>query len=580
MSSSEAARRQATFAATLVDEWVRAGVAHAVVSPGSRSAPLALALASERRLQLHVRLDERSAGFVALGIGKATGVPAVVLTTSGTAAVELHPAVVEASYARVPLVVCTADRPPELHGVGAPQSIDQAHLYGRAVRWFFEPGPPDALPASTWRSMASRSVAEALGPPPGPVHLNLAFREPLVADAGPLPPGRPGGEPWHRRRSISGEPSGSLDDLVDVVAGRRGLVVAGAGAGDPDAVHELAGSLRWPVLADPSSGARLPRPATVAAFDALLRHRPFADGHRPEVVVRIGAPPASRVLSEWLAASEADEVLVDPDRAWLDPARLASIAVVADPTPWCRALAAAASAPAAATWLQAWSHAEGVAQLAIDAVLGRQPRLTEPEAARALSAGLPPGATLVVSSSMPVRDLEWYAAPRDGLQVLANRGANGIDGVVATAAGVAIATAGPTGLLVGDLAFLYDVNGLLGLADVALDLTIVVVDNAGGGIFSFLPQSELVAPERFELLFATPQGIDIASVAAAYGIPVTPIEGAEELWVAAGEAGSKGGVRVVVVTTERRANTEVHRQIHAEVGRALGPGGGGTPPLA
>ncbi len=570
MSSSEAARRQATFAATLVDEWARAGVAHAVVSPGSRSAPLALALASDRRLQVHVRLDERSAGFLALGIGKATGLPAVVLTTSGTAAVELHPAVVEASYARVPLVVCTADRPPELHGVGAPQSIDQAHLYGRAVRWFFEPGPPDALAASTWRSTASRSVAEALGPPAGPVHLNLAFREPLVADAGPLPPGRSGGEPWHRRRSASGDVSGALDDLIDVVAGRRGLIVAGAGAGDPEAVHELAVALHWPVLADPLSGARLPRSATVAAFDALLRHRPFAERHRPEVVVRIGAPPASRVLSEWLAASEADEVLVDPHRAWLDPARLAAIAVVADPARWCRTVAATAPAPARPAWLQAWSDAEGGAQLAIDAVLGRHPRLTEPGAARALSAGLARGATLVVSSSMPVRDLEWYAAPRAGLQVLANRGANGIDGVVSTAAGAAIGTGGPTALLVGDLAFLYDVNGLLGLADIELELTIVVVDNGGGGIFSFLPQAELVAPERFELLFATPQGIDIATVAGAYGIGATPIDHAEELRAAVSGAGSGGGVRVLVVTTERRTNTEVHREIHAEVGRALG----------
>ncbi|MBW3574745.1 MAG: 2-succinyl-5-enolpyruvyl-6-hydroxy-3-cyclohexene-1-carboxylic-acid synthase [Actinobacteria bacterium] len=567
-AADEAAVVQATFAATVVDEWARAGVRHAVVAPGSRSAPLALALAADDRLHVHVRLDERSAGFLALGIAKASGLPAVVLTTSGTAAVELHPAVVEASHAGVPLVVCTADRPPELQGVGAPQSIDQTHLYGRAVRWFCQPGPAESAAAPTWRSTASRAVAEALGPPPGPVHLNVAFREPLVADAGPLPPGRAEGAPWHRRAEVDHPVGDGLDAVAELVGGRRGLVVAGAGAGDPAAVHELAAALAWPVLADPSSGARLPRPATVAAFDAVLRHRPFAEHHRPEVVVRLGAPPASRVLAEWLAGAGATEVLVDPDRSWLDPGRGAALSVVAAPGPWCRALAAAGAVPADPAWSQSWAGAEAAAQLAIGGALERHPGLSEPGTARVLSEALAPGSTLVVSSSMPVRDLEWYGASRTGLRVLANRGANGIDGVVSTAAGVAIATAGPTALLVGDLAFLYDVNGLLGLAASGLDLTMVVVDNAGGGIFSLLPQAELLAPERFEQLFGTPQGVDVAAVAGAYGIPATAVGHADDLRTALAQRG--GGVRALVVRTDRSANAELHRRIHAEVAASLG----------
>ena len=567
MSTSEAARVQASFAAVLVDEWVRAGVAHAVIAPGSRSAPLALALAAEHRLQVHVRLDERSAGFLALGIAKATEVPAVVLTTSGTAAVELHPAVVEASYARVPLIVCTADRPPELHGVGAPQSIDQAHLYGGAVGWFFEPGPPEELAASTWRSTASRAVAEALGPPPGPVHLNLAFREPLVAEPGPLPPGRDDGQPWHRRSLPRPPLDGALDEVAEVVAARRGVVVAGAGAGDPEAVHALAAALRWPVLADPPSGARLPRPATVAAFDAVLRHRPFAEHHRPEVVVRLGAPPASRVLGEWVASTGATEVLVDPHRSWLDPGRGAALTMVADPGPWCEALAATGAAPIEASWSQRWAEAETAAQLAIDAVLDRHPGLTEPGAARALSVALDPGTTLVVSSSMPVRDLEWYGGVRSGLRVLANRGANGIDGVVSTAAGVAAGAGGATALLVGDLAFLYDVNGLLGLAGAGLDLAIVVLDNDGGGIFSLLPQAQQVAPDRFEQLFGTPHGLDLVAVARAYGIAATRVDDAHGLRAAV--APGVGGARMAVVTTDRSSNAALHQEIHAEVAAAL-----------
>lgn len=555
----------ATFCATLVDEWARAGVTDAVVCPGSRSTPMALALAADPRLRLHVHHDERAAGFVALGLGRATGRPAVVLTTSGTAAVELHPAVVEASQAGVPLLACTADRPPELQHVGAPQTVDQVHLFGRAARWFADPGPPDGAAAGSWRSLAARAVAEATGSPPGPVHLNLAFRDPLVGEPGDLPPGRPHGAPWHT--SSPAAPAGPPPTRLPA----RTVVVAGEGAGDPAAVLEMAAVRGWPVLADPRSGTRAPAPTTVAAADALLREPATAERLRPDAVLRLGAPPASKVVAQWLARSGAGarQVAVDRHGRWWDPERTAAEVVVASPTDVCEALARVRTGPAPdPDWLGAWSAAEAAAQAAIDLVLAGHPEPTEPGLARALAAALPDGSTLVVSSSMPVRDVEWYAEPRTGLRVLANRGANGIDGVVSTAVGVALADrGGPVAALVGDVAFLHDANALLGAPARGLDLVVVVVDNDGGGIFSFLPQAATLPGDRFERLFGTPHGADPAALGAAWGVPTTRLTAMAGL--APALAGT--GTRLVHVRTDRAANVAVHDELHAAVAAALTP---------
>lgn len=560
---------QATFAATLVDEWARSGVRHAVVSPGSRSTPLALALAVDGRLTLHVHLDERSAGFTALGVGLATGVPAVVLCTSGTAAVNLHPAVVEAHQGRVPLLVCTADRPPELQGFGAPQTIDQTRLYGASVRWFAEPGPADDAAAWTWRSLAARALAEATTSPPGPVHLNLAFRDPLVAERGVLPAGRPGGAPWHERTRPGAIDPADVDALAGRLRSRSGVIVTGGGAGDdPAAVVALAEALGWPVLADPRSGCRVPSQVTVAAADALLRHSPFAERLRPEVVLRLGAPPASKVVGGWLADSEAPHIIVDPHGAWLDPDRTATHLVTARPGAWARAACDSLGDPEPAdggAWLASWAAAEAAAQAVFDTSLAG-PVATEPAVARAVAAALPSGTTLVVSSSMPVRDLEWYAAPRRGVRVLSNRGANGIDGVTSTAVGVA-ATGAPTALLTGDLAFLHDTNALLGLAGRELDLTVVVVDNRGGGIFSFLPQRTALVESRFEQLFGTPHDGSIADLAAAHGIPASTITDLTELRARVAGAGS--GTEILVVPTDRATNVALHDALHEAVANAV-----------
>ncbi|HET7489205.1 MAG TPA: 2-succinyl-5-enolpyruvyl-6-hydroxy-3-cyclohexene-1-carboxylic-acid synthase [Acidimicrobiales bacterium] len=552
---------QDAFAVTVVDEWVRGGVTDAVVAPGSRSTPLAAALAADGRLRVHVVLDERSAAFFALGLGLASGRPAVVLTTSGTAAAELHPAVVEAHQAGVPLLACTADRPPDLHHVGAPQTVEQEGLFAGAVRWAFSPGPVEEVTAGVWRSVAARAVAEATASPagPGPVHLNLAFREPLAGDADRTVAARAGGGPWHRR--APGRAAPPADVVAALAGGGKGVVVAGAGAGDPEAVAVLAGALGWPVLADPRSGCRVP--GAVAAADALLRVDGFAGAHRPEAVLRLGAPWASRVVGEWLAALDVPQWLVDPHGAWLDPGRSATTVVAADPTLLAEAVAAAGPCPAPAGWAEAWAAAEECAQAAFDAVLG-DGALSEPAVARAVVDAVPAGGTLFVSSSMPVRDVEWYGRPRTGLRVLANRGANGIDGVVSTALGSGAGVA-----LVGDLAFLHDTNGLLVPAGAGrpLDTTVVVVDNDGGGIFSFLPQAGVLAPDRFERLLGTPHGLDLVAVARAHGVAAERVSSLAGVTAA---AGPPAGVRVVVVPVpDRRANVAVHDDLHRAVAAAV-----------
>ncbi len=570
---SDPADVAATFCATLVDEWWRAGITDVVVAPGSRSTPLALAVAAEPGLRVHVHHDERSAGFLALGLGLATGRPAIVVTTSGTAAVELHPAVVEAHHARVPLLAVTADRPPELLDVGAPQTIDQADLFGRAVRWHASPGVPDPAARESWPRLAARAVAAACGPVPGPVHLNLAFREPLLGTPDRSVSTSPGAPPTVAvdRPGIDAPPTAAaLAELRDLTTVARGVIVAGAGSGDPDPVHALAEALGWPVLADARSGARRPGPATVAAADAIVRHQDVAAALRPEVVVRLGDPPASRVVSAWLAASGAPQVLVHRFGAWIDPDHTLTRMVAADPGAVCAALATGTgSGPADRSWLPMWSRREAAAQGAIDAVLRAHGEPTEPGVARAVVAAAPVGATLVVSSSMPVRDVEWFAAPREGLRVLANRGANGIDGVTSTAAGVALGSTGPTVALIGDVAFLHDTNGLLGLKRRDADLTLVVVDNDGGGIFSFLPQRAAVAEERFEQLFGTPHGVDLAALAAVHGLEVVEPAAATEVGPAVAASMAAGGSRVVLVRTDRAANVAVHEELAAAVGAAL-----------
>jgi 2-succinyl-5-enolpyruvyl-6-hydroxy-3-cyclohexene-1-carboxylate synthase len=532
---------QATFAATLVDEWVRAGVRHAVIAPGSRSTPMALALADRSDIAVHVFHDERAAGFAALGIGASTGVPAVVLTTSGTAATHLHAAVVEAHLGEVPMLVCTADRPPWLRDVGAPQTIDQTHLYGRAVRWFVDPGVPDDATVPTWRPLAARAAASTRREPPGPVHLNLPFRDQLVGRPGGLPPGRPGGAPW------TSVPGTALTPVT--VPEGRVLVVAGAGA------HPALGMSGWPVLADPRSG--LEGSCVVTHADLFLRHPVTADELRPDVVVRIGPPPSSRIVTEWLDSNGAEQIVLSS--SWRDPGHRASMMTTG----------ALSMPPQKPDWLEQWRAVDQVAESTIAAQLAMQERPTEPQVARSVLAALPSDTRLIVASSMPVRDLEWYARPRQDVFVHANRGANGIDGTIATSIGFALSTQASTVALLGDLAFLHDSTALIGIRSRGIDLTMVVVDNDGGGIFSFLPQASALEPERFEQLFGTPHGVKLEELAAVHGIASLIVEDADTVGPAVRSTIDNGDVWLVIVRTDRAANAAVHADLNAAVAAAL-----------
>jgi 2-succinyl-5-enolpyruvyl-6-hydroxy-3-cyclohexene-1-carboxylate synthase len=561
------------FARAVVDEWVRGGVTHACVAPGSRSTPIAHALAADGRIAVHVFVDERSAAFAALGIGRGSGRPAVVCCTSGTAAANFHPAVCEADLGRVPLIVATADRPPELRDVGAPQTMGQTRLYGDAVRWFVDLGPPEDVPGAGtwWRATAARTVTVAGGPPAGPVHWNLPFREPLVPTGEPLveAEGRPDGAPW----TVATRALRVADrDVVARVAALvrrhpRGVIVAGWGAdATPDLVDRVAELCGWPVLADPVSGLRR-GPFAISTYDPLLRVAAFARTHRPDVVLRLGAPTTGRVLGEHLRG--AAQVVVDPDGAWADPAREAIERVPGDADGFLRALAVTLQGGRAdRAWLDDWLAAEARVRVAIDAHLDGLDEAFEGRVARDVVDAVPDHGALVVSSSMPIRDVESFARARDGITVHANRGVNGIDGLVSTALGIALGTGVPTVALMGDLGFLHDVNGLLGITRRGVDLTLVVVDNDGGGIFSFLPQATAL-PDHFEELFGTPHGLDIAALAAVHGVPVIEATGGRAVRDAV-ERGAGGGVRIVRVHTDRDRNVVLHRGAWAAVAAALG----------
>jgi len=541
---------QATFAATLVDEWVARGVTDAVICPGSRSTPLALVLAE--RLSVHVRLDERSAGFFAIGLSLVSGVPTIICVTSGTAAAELHASVVEAHQARIPLIVCTADRPPELQQVGASQTIDQIGLFTTSTRWACAPGVPEAAQSAGWRPLAVRALAEALDGPrgPGPVHLNLAFREPLIGEPDPLPP-RVG-------PSVSGYSSGTVK-LGSPLTG-RGLIVAGGGvAGVQAQVLELGSALGWPVLADPMSGCRVE--GSIAAADAIAR----ADPALADTVVLLGTPWLSKALGEYVVAAGsrgARVISVDPWRQWSDPSHGVTEWHQVRPAAWLASArdGAILGDPA---WLAQWQNYEMAAQGAIATTLSDQ--MSEPLAARMLfrhAAAV--DATIVVSASMPLRDLEWFApALPVPPVVLANRGTNGIDGVASTALGVA-AAGRRTFALLGDLAFLHDVSALVNLPNVPC--TFVVLDNGGGGIFSFLPQARALEETRFEQLFGTPPSSDIGDVARGFGLEVHEVETPGQLDHAL-TLPAPSMVRVKV--PGRSANVALHDAVNQAVRLAL-----------
>lgn len=598
-----AANPSHALALVVVDELTRLGVTDAVLAPGSRSAALAMAFHDDPRIRLHVEVDERSAGFLAIGLARATGRPAPVVVTSGSAVANLHPAVVEADTGMVPLLLLTADRPPELRETGANQAIDQLGIFGRAPRWAVDLGVPEDRAGANafWRASMARAVAEATGlsGPAGPVHVDLPFREPTVPltddgrSAAPRPfahdlAGRAGGRPWVTvDRAPRHAPEAELQDLASRIAGtERGLVVVGQTVARPGPILDLARAAGWPVVAEPTSAARS-GPLAVANVEALLSHAGFARTHVPDLVVRVGRTGLSRALARHLGPN-VPQVAIDPDGAWHDPERAVGELLVADVTLTCASLARLLGTPAGSEWTDGWLAADAAVRTAVDAVLDAEAAPSEPRTARDLGAVVPDGTTLVVASSMPVRDLDRFLAPRDGLRIVANRGASGIDGTVSTVLGVALGRAegataepapaeGPTVALVGDLALLHDANGFLLSADApAVDATFVVVDNDGGGIFSFLPQSRF--PGSFERVFGTPHGRDLADLARFHRLGYARVEAAADLPGAVAGALAAGGVRLVHVRTDRGENAALHRRLTAAAHAALDElGGAGSP---
>jgi 2-succinyl-5-enolpyruvyl-6-hydroxy-3-cyclohexene-1-carboxylate synthase len=537
---------QATFAATLFDEWIARGLRDVVLAPGSRSTPLAIAAAARSDLQLHVRLDERSAGFFALGRALVSSRPVAMVTTSGTAAAELHACVAEADLAFVPLLVVTADRPPELHGVGAPQTIEQAHLYGDMVRRFDDVFDLSFDEMSRWRGQAGGLWDAAVGDvtSPGPVHLNVGFVEPLLAEPRALPPRSEA--PTRVRRADDGNDLATLD-----LAGVSTLCVVGRGA-DSEMI-EAGKALGWVVLGDATAQD------TLAHFDALLRSDEFARRARPDLIVRLGGLPASKVLGERLREWGARTIALTGAGFVADPDRLISDVYAGAPNVEITSLRANDD------YAQIWHEASDVVERWLEEVDVQEVELTEPLVARTVvAASNDADVPLVVGSSMPVRDVEWWAPPRRA-RVIANRGVNGIDGVVSTALGVA---AGSRAIaLVGDLTMLHDVSALVdGLGAAGGTCVLVVADNQGGGIFSFLPQATSLDVDRFELLFGTPRRHELDVVAEAFGHEATTVTSVEELRRAIDKGLAGAGLQVVVARVPSRTeNVEIHERWNAHV---------------
>lgn len=548
------------LARVLVDELARCGLDEAVVAPGSRSTPLALALADHPAIRTHVRIDERSASFLALGLARTSRRATALVCTSGTAAANFHPAVLEADQSNVPLLLLTADRPPELRGTGANQTVDQIGLYGSAVRHFTEVGVPEAVPGmiAYWRSVACRAWASTTAEHPGPVHLNLAFRDPLVPDedthAVQWPEsldGRDDSTPWITLPHQSGNSA-----PLELPPVERGVIICGDGDYDPVEYLALAARTGWPLLAEPTSNAR--RADAISTYRHLLASPEFTARHTPELVVTVGRPGLSRQVLSYLRGAHR-HIVVSTPASFADPVRTATDVVPAVSPP---------SDPVPDTgWSRSWHDAEATARLAIDTVLDREETFSELRLARDLAGHMPNGALLFAGSSMPIRDLDATMRPRCGARILGNRGVSGIDGSVSAAVGAALAHQSQGGegayALIGDLAALHDQNGLvIGPGESRPDLAVIVANNNGGGIFSGMEQA---GHAGFERLFGTPHGVEMEHVAAMAGLAYSQVDHPSELPKALyGE-----GLRLIEVRTERSDAADLRSRIQDAVDQAV-----------
>jgi 2-succinyl-5-enolpyruvyl-6-hydroxy-3-cyclohexene-1-carboxylate synthase len=570
------------LASAFVEELARCGVRQAVISPGSRSTPLAVALWRQPEIEVVVLVDERSAGFFALGAAHASGAPVAMLCTSGTAAANFHPAICEADHSAVPLIALTADRPPELRGIGAGQTIDQLKLYGSSVRWFCEVGTHAADDDGLlhYRATACRAFTTARGEPrPGPVHLNFPWRQPLA----PIPvegavtasdslalEGRVG-RPLTAVTSIDLEPSEFLLEEVakHIDEAISGVIIAGRQL-DPELrepLTHLARTAGFPILAEPTSQLRCgphDRTHVISTYDLLLRDERFSTRAVPDLVLRFGEMPTSKPLRAWLDASGADQIVVDPYGGWNEPSRRAAALLRADPTElaagWAARIGEDREEPAV------WLDAERAAREAIEAELGQLDAPTEPGLQLALGAAHRDGDLVYTASSMPIRDQEAFLPTVEAdARFLCNRGANGIDGLVSSGIGAAQATGRPTTIVTGDLGLLHDLGGLAALREVSAPVRIVVIDNDGGGIFHFLPQESALDADEFEALLGTPRGVDVAKAADLFGLEHRGLESLDQL-----PGALAAGTGLIEVPVDRQANVELHRRLAERVSEAIG----------
>ncbi|HFD79741.1 MAG TPA: 2-succinyl-5-enolpyruvyl-6-hydroxy-3-cyclohexene-1-carboxylic-acid synthase [Gammaproteobacteria bacterium] len=560
---SDTAARNLQRALALIDGMAAAGVQRAVVSPGSRSTPLALACELHPSIETRVLIDERCAAFHALGLARATDTPAILIATSGSAPTHWHPAVVEADQAMVPLLLLTADRPPRLQGCGANQTIDQTRLFGSATRAFLAPGLDDG-DGDYLRALGVRAVHQSRWPLPGPVQLNLPFEEPLVPQRLPAPPQTP--------RPVAVEipglqaPDPQLERVAAILGRGPGLIVCGPGHFGADfagTVSTLAGALECPLLADPLSGLRFgdhERRRVLARYDSFLRDPVFCRSHRPEWVLRFGAVPVSKPLQVWLEDLPAGRLLLtDPHGRWPDPGHGVGEMLRATPALLCRQLLARAPGAGPAGWLQDFLQAEAAAEQRMRNAV-REDGWFEAQLVDDLLEQLPAGSQLFVGNSMPVRELDAFSGTRPkALRLFANRGTSGIDGHVSTLLGLARAAAPDTRTvgLIGDLAFCHDLNGLL--AAPGCDATLVVINNGGGGIFRYLPQSGL---ETFERYWLTPTGLDFSHAARLYGVPFRRVEDAASFRAAFADSLRQPGVKLIEARIDPQRSLELHRACH------------------
>ncbi len=578
------------LASAFVEELARGGLRHAVVSPGSRSTPLALALWRQAEIEVTVIVDERSAAFFALGAAQASGVPVALLCTSGTAVANYHPAVIEADESGLPLLVLSADRPPELRGIGAGQTIDQIKVFGSSVRWFCEVGTHAADDEGLlhYRSVACRALASARGEVrPGPVHLNLPWREPLapipvkgaVSAIEPLALEGRDGRPLTAVTRIDLEPSAFL---LEEMAGHIGDAISGVIVAGRQLDRELREPLAhlarvsgFPLLAEPTSQLRCgphDRSRVIAGYDLLLRDERFARSVVPDLVLRFGEMPTSKPLRAWLAASGASEIAIDPHGGWNEPSNRASAILRADPTELASGWAARLEKePRGAP--EAWIAAEEIVQGVLDRELDDpetgvgdlEAAISEPALHRALGEAHSNGDLVYTASSMPIRDQESFlgAGETDAL-FLCNRGANGIDGLVSSGIGAAHASGRPTTIVSGDLGLLHDLGGLAALRDVSTPVRIVVIDNGGGGIFHFLPQEQALGGDEFEALLGTPRGVSAEKAATLFDLPHRHLESLADL-----PGALAAGTGLIEIRADRAANVAAHRDLTRRVHDAL-----------